>query len=55
MIPSDHLKKALNFILSAKVLEFDGSDCLSFPKHIGKLGFKKEAAGKVRVFAMVEC
>lgn len=22
---------------------------------VGKLGFKQEAAGKVRVFAMVEC
>lgn len=26
-----------------------------FPNNIGKLGFKLEAAGKVRVFAMVEC
>lgn len=28
-------------------------DSVTFP--IGKLGFKQEAAGKVRVFAMVEC
>jgi hypothetical protein len=26
-----------------------------FADYVGKLGFKLEAAGKVRVFAMVEC
>jgi hypothetical protein len=25
------------------------------PSYLGKLGFKEEAAGKVRVFAMVDC
>lgn len=27
----------------------------SYTSYIGKLGFKSEPAGKVRVFAMVEC
>jgi hypothetical protein len=26
-----------------------------FPHSIGRLGLKQEAAGKVRVFAMVDC
>lgn len=48
--------KALNHILSSKAIDLsDSTDSLSVPKPIGKLGFKAEAAGKVRVFAMVEC
>lgn len=25
------------------------------PPYLGRLGFKKESAGKIRVFAMVDC
>lgn len=28
---------------------------MGFRPHLGRLGFKQEAAGKVRVFAMVDC
>jgi hypothetical protein len=34
--------------------DFDFST-LGKKKHIGSLGFVEEAAGKVRVFAMVDC
>jgi hypothetical protein len=35
-------------------MDFDFST-IGKKKHIGSLGFVEEAAGKVRVFAMVDC
>jgi hypothetical protein len=49
--PAYTIGQALDLVLSGN--PFSESD--SSPPPIGKIGLKVEAAGKVRVFAMVEC
>jgi hypothetical protein len=48
--PAYTINQALDLVLVGRPLSED-----LIPRAVGKLGLKLEAAGKVRVFAMVEC
>jgi len=48
-------QRLLDLIMALAIIAPNPTEMDSFVPYVGKLGLKEEAAGKVRVFAMVDC